>query len=249
MEQALAVPLVAFVCLAASVAIGMATHDRMAWRVALPAPPGMLRAMALGLLALAVLALLLLTTTARSDYHRAEAQSRMLAQDVTALDEALRAFGPGAEAARTTLYRYADGVARLLYNDRRDLARPSQGTVDMLRAELGQQVAGIAADGVGAATIAGRLEVMLRSGDTLLRLNPAPGVKWCRPILVAWLMAGLGLLALLTPPRARSAILLTALAVVLSLGMYYLEEMANPFHGTFSVSQGILDDALFAISN
>ena len=160
-----------------------------------------------------------------------------------------RAIGPTGELARTTLYRYTDGISRLLYGNRTDIGQPSPAVIEGLRIDLRQQVAELAADPVAVATIAGRLEVLLRSGDDLLRTAPPPGLKWCRPILVALLMAGLGLLSLLTPPRVRSAILLTGLATLLSLGMFFLEEIANPFRGSFSVSQAIFDEALFTIAN
>jgi hypothetical protein len=249
MEQAAVVPIVAFLCLVASVAMGMATHGRPGLRTALAAPPAMLHGIAVGLLSMAVLALLMLASTARSDFRRAEARAHLLARDATALDDALRATGPAGELARTTLYRYTDGIARLLYGSRKDLGQPSPAVIEALRLDLRQQVAGLGADPTIVATAVGRLEVMLRSGDDLLRMAPVPGLKWCRPILVALLMAGLGLLSLLTPPRVRSAILLTGLATVLSLGMFFLEEMAYPFHGSFTVSQAIFDEALFTIAN
>ncbi len=249
MEQAAVVPVVAFICLVASVAVGMATHGRPGVRMALTAPPAMLHGIAVGLLSIAVLALLMLTSTARSDFRRAEARAHLLAHDATALDDALRAIGPTGELARTTLYRYTDGISRLLYGHRKDLGLPSPSVIEGLRLDLRQQVAELPADPVAVATTVGRLEVLLRSGDDLLRMAPPPGLKWCRPILVALLMAGLGLLSLLTTPRVRSAILLTGFATVLSLGMFFLEEMANPFQGSYAVSQAIFDEALFTIAN
>ncbi len=249
MEQAAVVPVVAFVCLVASVAVGMATHGRPGVRTVLAAPPAMLHGIAVGLLSMAILALLMLASTARSDFRRAEARAQLLAHDATALDDALRTTGPAGELSRTTLYRYTDGIARMLYGNRKDIGLPSPAVIEGLRLDLRQHVAQLAAEPVAAATIAGRLEVLLRSGDDLLRMAPAPGIKWCRPILVALLMAGMGLLSLLTPPRVRSAILLTGLAMVLSLGMFFLEEMANPFHGSFTVSHAIIDEALFSIAN
>ena len=249
MDQAAVIPVVAFLCLVASVAAGMATHGRHGVRSMLSAPPAMLHGIAVGLLSLAVLALLMLASTARSDLRRAEARAHLLAHDATALDDTLRAIGPTGELARTTLYRYTDGVARLLYGTRKDIALPSPAGIELLRLDLRQQVAGLEAAPVSVATAAGQLEVMLRSGDDLLRMVPAPGLKWCRPILVALLMAGMGLLSLLTPPRVRSVILLTGLATMLSLGMFFLEEMANPFQGSFSVSQAIFNEALFTIAN
>ena len=249
MEQAAVVPVVAFVCLVASVAAGMATRGRPGLRTVLAAPPAMLHGIAVGVLSVAVLALLMLVTNARSEFRRAEARAHLLAHDALALDTALRATGPAGELARTALYRYTDGISRLLYGTRKDLAVPSPAVIESLRLDLRQQVAGLAAEPVAAATAAGRLEVMLRSGDDLVRMAPAPGLKWCRPTLVALLMGGLGLLSLLTPPRVRSAILLTAFATVLSLGMFFLEEMANPFHGSFTVSKTILDEALFTIAD
>ena len=251
MEQATVVPVVAFLCLVASVAAGMATHGRPSVRTMLAAPPAMLQGIAVGLLSMAILALLMLTSNARSDLRRAEARAHLLAHDATALDDMLRASGATGELARTTLYRYTDGIARMLYGTRKDigLPAPSPSVIEGLRLDLRQQVAELAADPVAVATTAGRLEVLLRSGDDLLRMVPAPGLKWCRPILVALLMAGLGLLSLLTPPRVRSAIVLTGLATVLSVGMFFLEEMANPFHGSFTVSQAIFDEALFTIAN
>lgn len=249
MEQALAVPLVAFFCLIATVAVGLATHGHAGLRLVLPAPPRRLRAIALALLALAVVALLMLVILAQSDYRRAEAQARLLAQDATRLDETLRGAGPDAEPTRITLYRYTDGIARQLYAQRRDFGRPSPETLATLRDELRALVATLPTDPARAAVAGGRLEAMLRTGDDLLRLAPPPGVKWCRPIVVALLMASLGLLALVSPPRARSAILLAALAGVLSLGIFLLEEMASPFSGAFTVSHGIFDEALFVIAN
>ncbi len=249
MEQAAVVPVVAFLCLVASVAVGMATQGRPGVRTALAAPPAMLHGIAVGLLSMAILALLILTSTARSDLRQAEARAQLLAHDATALDDVLRATGATGELARTTLYRYTDGISRLLYGNRTDIGQPSPAVIEGLRIDLRQQVAELAADPVAVATTAGRLEVLLRSGDDLLRTAPPPGLKWCRPILVALLMAGLGLLSLLTPPRVRSAILLTGLATLLSLGMFFLEEIANPFRGSFSVSQAIFDEALFIIAN
>lgn len=249
MEQALAVPLVAFLCLVAAVATGMATHGRLSYRVVLAVPPGTLRAVAVTVLALAVLALLMLTMTARTDFSRAVVQARTLAADATALDESLRGAGPTAETARTTLYRYTDGVARLLYGGHEDIGRPSREAIEAFRADLRDQVAALQADPATVATASLRLETMLRSGDDLLRLSPAPGVKWCRPILVVLLMGGLGVLALLSPPRLRNAIMLTAMAGLLSLGLFFLEEMAHPFRGTFTVSKHIFDEALFVITD
>lgn len=249
MEQAVTVPIIAFLCLIASVATGLATHGHSAWRIALPVPPQALRVVAVTLLGVAVLALLMLTTSARSDFRRAEAHAQMLAHDATVLDEALRGAGAAAEPARLTLYRYTDGIARHLYAHRRDIARPTPAAIAMLRDDLLAQVRALPADPATAGAARGRLEVMLRTGDDLLQLVPAPGVKWCRPIVVALLMAGLGLLALVSPARARSAILLTVLAGVLSLGVFFLEEMAHPFNGSFTVSQRIFDEALFAISD
>lgn len=248
MEQAVAVAVVAFLCLVTSVAVGMATHGRPGLRMALAAPPAMLHGIAVGLLSIAALALLMLAANARSDFRQAEARAHLLAHDATALDDALRAIGPSGEAARTTLYRYTDGIARLLYGTRKDLGVPSPAIIDGLRLDLRQQVATLEAPPVTVATAAGRLEVMLRSGDDLVRMAPAPGLRWCRPILVALLAGGLGLLSLLTPPRMRSAILLTSLATGLSLGMFFLEEMAYPFHGSLIVSQSIFDEALFTIA-
>ena len=72
MEQSLAVPLVAFLCLAASVAVGVATHGRTSWTLVLPAPQGLLVVVAGGAVALAFLALALLTVNARADFRRAE---------------------------------------------------------------------------------------------------------------------------------------------------------------------------------
>jgi hypothetical protein len=249
MDQAQAVPLVAFLCLVAAVATGMATHGRFSYRVVLAVPPGSLRAVAVTVLGLAVLALLMLTITARTDFDRAVAQARTLAADAMALDEALRSAGPTAEPARTTLYRYTDGVARLLYSRHGDLGRPSPEAIEAFRAELRDQVAALQADPAVVVAASLRLETMLRSGDDLLRLSPAPGVKWCRPILVVLLSAGLGVLALLSPPRLRNAIMLTAMAGLLSLGLFFLEEMANPFRGALTVSKHIFDEALFVITD
>jgi len=219
MDQSLAVPLVAFFCFAASVA------------------------------ALAALALAIMTVNARSDFHRAEAQAQVLAQDALALDEALRGAGAAGEAARTVLFRYADGIAQQLYGHRNTPLRPSAVDLAALRTELRAQVGGLGQDPTAVAVAAGRLEVLLRTGDDLLAMTPVPGLKWCRPILVAWLMVGLGLFALVAPPRLRNAVLLTGLAGVLSLGLFFLEEMANPFQGSFSVSRAILDDVLFTIAD
>jgi len=248
MDQSLAVPLVAFFCFAASVAVGMATHGRTGWSMALPAPPGMLVGLATALVALAALALGIMTVNARSDFHRAEAQAQVLAQDALALDEALRGAGAAGEAARTVLFRYADGIAQQLYGHRNAPLRPSAVDLAALRTELRAHVGGLAQDPTAVAVAAGRLEVLLRTGDDLLAMTPVPGLKWCRPILVAWLMVGLGMFALVAPPRLRHAVLLTGLAGVLSLGLFFLEEMANPFQGTFTVSRAILDDVLFTIA-
>jgi hypothetical protein len=249
MTQAIAVPLVAFFCLVASVALGLATHGRPAWQMALPAPTPLLRGLAVGLLALAALALAMLTVNAGSDFRRAEAQAQILAQDATSLDEALRQAGPAAEPARTVLYRYTDAIARRLFPQQEALVLAAPAHPDGLRHELRLEIAALPAEPAAVATATFRLEVMLRTGDDLLALTPAPGLKWCRPILVAWLMLALGLLALISPPQVRSAIMLTSLAGVLSLGLYFLEEMASPFHGTFSVSRAIIDNALFAIGD
>ena len=250
MTQAIAVPLVAFFCLVASVALGMATHGRPAWHMALlPAPTPLLRGVAVGLLALAALALEMLTVNAGSDFRRAEMQAQILAQDATALDEALRLAGPGAEPARTLLYRYTDAIARRLYPQREALVLAAPARLDELRHELRLEVAAMPVPPAATAAATTRLEIMLRAGDDLLALTPAPGLKWCRPILVAWLMLALGMLALISPPRARNAIVLTSLAGVLSLGLYFLEEMVNPFQGRFAVSRAIIDDALFMIGD
>ena len=249
MSQAIAVPLVAFFCLVASVALGMATHGRPAWQMALPAPTPLLRGLAIGLLALAALALAMLTVNAGSDFRRAEAQAQILAQDATSLDESLRRVGPAAEPARTVLYRYTDAISRRLFPQREALVLAAPAHLDGLRHELRLEVAALPAEPAAIAAATFRLEVMLRTGDDLLALTPAPGLKWCRPILVAWLMLALGLLALISPPRARSAIMLTSLAGVLSLGLYFLEEMASPFHGSFAVSRAIIDNALYVIGD
>jgi hypothetical protein len=98
------------------------------------------------------------------------------------------------------------------------------------------------------ALAAGRFETLSRSGTGLLAIVPPVGVKLCRPILVAWMMAGLGLMALLVGPQARTAIALVAVAGLLALGVFYLEELASPFTGRVIVSPTALDDVLHAIS-
>ena len=160
MDQSLAVPLVAFFCFAASVAVGMATHGRTGWSMALPAPPGMLVGLATALVALAALALGIMTVNARSDFHRAEAQAQVLAQDALALDEALRGAGAAGEAARTVLFRYADGIAQQLYGHRNAPLRPSAVDLAALRTELRAHVGGLAQDPTAIAVAAGRLEVL-----------------------------------------------------------------------------------------
>jgi hypothetical protein len=249
MTQAFAVPLVAFFCLVASVALGMATHGRLSWQMALPTPTPLLRGLAVGLLVLAALALAMMTLNAGTDFRRAEAQAQILAQDATALDETLRRAGPAAEPARTVLYSYTDAIARRLYRQSEALVLAAPARLDGLRHDLRVEIAALPAEPAILATATLRLEVMLRAGDDLLSLTPAPGLKWCRPILVAWFMLALGLLALVSPPRVRNAIVLTSLAGALSLGMYFLEEMASPFHGSFAVSRAIIDNTLYVIGD
>lgn len=246
MTQSLAVSMGAFCLLLVSAMAGLTTQGWPAWHSLLAAPRGLMRGMALGLLALAVAALGVLTFQAYGEFTRADAQARALAHDVAELDHALRRAGPEAEAARTSLFRYADVLTQAMRTAQRETALAKLGVFEE---DLQRTVAELAFPEADSRTSAAvRLETALRATRAVLALRPLPGVKPCRPLLVAWMMAGLGLLALVTPPRRRSALALTVLAGVLSAGMFYLEELAAPFDGKITADRGVMDEMLFTIA-
>lgn len=245
--QIVAVPLVAFACLAGSVLAGTAGRARGAWWPEVQAASGALRLLAAAVIGLAIAALGVLTMNTRAEFRQAEAQMQLFADDVAALDSALRDVGAAGEPARMLLFRYAEGMSRQLYARGADLvpydAEPLEAVRESLRREtLRREAGGLAG------LAAGRFETLARSASALLATVPPPGVKMCRPIIVGWLMAGLGLMALLAGPRTRTAIGLVALAGLLALGVFYLEEIASPFSGRIMVSAAILDDVLHGIS-
>lgn len=246
--QNVLVPLVAFACLAGSVAAGANGRVRAAWWPTLDASAGVLRALAVGLVGLAIAALGVLTLNTRAEFRAAEAQLALFAGDVGALDGALRAGGADGAEARVLLFRYAEGMSRALYVGRAMAVPADPQPLEDVRQALGRAVEGLRGGPGDAALAAGRFETVTRSAAGLLATVPPPGVKMCRPILVGWLMAGLGLMALLVGPRTRAALGLLGLAGMLALGMFYLEEVASPFTGSIVVSATVLDDVLHAIS-
>jgi hypothetical protein len=229
--QILAVPLVAFACLACSVLAGTAGWAHDAWRPRLLAAAGTLRLLAGALVALAIAALGVVTFNTRAEFHQAEAQMRLFVGDVGRLDQALRQTGTAGEPARMLLFRFAEGMSRQLYDARATPELPDPEPLDAVRDALHQEVTRLSSVPDAAALAAGRFETLARTASSLLGTVPPLGVKLCRPLIVGWLMAGMGLFALLAGPQTRTAIGLVALAGLLALGVFYLEEIASPFSG------------------
>lgn len=247
MDRSIAVLLVSFVGLAVSAAAALATQGRPVVRLGPMLPVATGRGLALALLAVAGLGLSVATAALRQDSEEVEAQAGIVAADVVALDTALRTLGPAAEPTRMMLFRYAEGIARTLYPRAGAAPRMAPEGLEALRQDLARSVATLAPAAAANPELHTRLEALMRSKAGLMAITPKQGLTWPRPVLLGWLVVGVGLLALLSPAPMRSLVLLAGLAALLSAGVFLLEEMASPIRSMSPSPLAILDSALFAI--
>lgn len=247
MDRSIAVLLVSFVGLAVSAAAALATQGRAAMRLGSMLPAAWGRGVALALLAVAGLGLSAATAALRQGSEEEKAQAGIVAADVVALDTALRAAGPAAEPARMMLFHYAEGMARALYPRGGPAPRMAPEGLEALRHDLAKGVAALAPLVPADLALEAQLEAQLRSQAGLMPITPGHGLQWQRPLLLGWLVLGVGLLALLVPAAMRSMVLLAELAALLSAGAFLLKEMASPIGSMVPPPLAILDAALFAI--
>ncbi|MCC6717150.1 MAG: hypothetical protein IT555_04640 [Acetobacteraceae bacterium] len=243
--------LVAFLCLAASAATGMAVHGHAHRRAPRIAFPMAVRVMVVTLLLLAGAALALATQAVRTTFRDADARLHDFTNDVASLDRALRAIGEPGEAARLLLFRFTERRAREMFPTRGiGLPVESESGVAM-REALAAEVAALAARpefGRSGAVAAQAMENLERA-CTAIHENPAPELpRWFAAALLAWLMLGLGLLGLLGGPRGTMVVAMVGLATLLAGGVYLVEGAAAPLGTSLLLSQAPLDNALSTIT-
>lgn len=248
----LGVTVFAFLCLATSVAAGAFVHARRgAWMVGGRSP--VLHATVAGLLIVASVVLGQAVMGLRGATADVDARLLAFSGEVARLDRALRHAGEAGQPARELLFRYVDRTAREVF------PRPEMGAVPdgatpaiTLRQQLRAEVERIAAQGGGGAAgqdIQPALESFLQACTTLGSMQPPTLSPWFGAVLLAWLMLGLATLGALAGPRRTGIVALVALAAGLSLGIYFVEEMALPLQRVLLASASTLEDVLHAIAD
>lgn len=248
----LGVTVFAFLCLAASVAVGAMVHARRGGWVVTGRSP-VVRATVAGLLILASLMLGHAMMGLRGASADVDARLLAFSGEVARLDRALRHAGHAAQPARELLFRYVDRTAREVF-PRPDMGAMPDGATPAvtLRQQLRAEVERIAAQGgAGAAgqDIQPALEAFLQACTTLGSIRYPTVSPWFEAVLLGWLMLGLATLGALAEPRRAGIVALIALAGGLSLGLYYMEEMAAPLQRVLLASASTLEDVLHIISD
>ncbi len=248
----LGVTMFAFLCLVASVAAGAVVHARHgAWVVTGRSPA--LRATVAGMLVLATIVLGHAVIGLRGASADVDARLAAFSGEVARLDRALRHAGEDGQPARELLFRYVDRTSREVF-PRPDLGMvPDSGTTaatvrQQLRAEV-ERIAARGSAGAAGQDIRPALESFLKACASLGAMRQPTSSPWLEAVLLTWTMLGLATLGALAGPRRTGMVALIALAAGLSVGIYFVEEMAFPLQRVMLASASHLEDVLHIISD
>lgn len=239
----------AVLCLAASAAVGAVLHGRHGAGVA-GGRAQQMRATVLGLLVLAAAVVAHSVIGLRDASADVDSRLTAFSGEVARLDHALRQAGEAGQPARELLFRYVDRTARdVSPRSAQEMMPDGATTVATLRPQLRAEVERLVADGSTTAhDIRPALEAFLEACTTLTTSRNASVSPWFEAVLLAWLMLGLATLGVLAGPRRTGTLALIALAAGLSLGIYFVDDMAAPLQRVLLASSSRLEDVLHTIA-
>jgi hypothetical protein len=255
--------LVVFVLLCVSAALGMFVRPRLPEQHRSRETTELMQ-ITIGLLVtFAALVLGLLTASVKQRYDHAAQDRQGYALELTLMDQCLRDYGPGTEAARANIRSYTAAViastwpseappAGVTYPDTR--AMPRTGASPILRGimnQVGMEMIGLAPTDPEHVRILAlcmdRYKEVLQARLAVIEDARVEVFDPFYTVLAFWLMIIFSCFGLVAPSNYVSKIVIVLCAISLSSVMFVIVDLAEPYGGYFSISSSTMRTALDAM--
>ena len=200
---------------------------------------------------LASLVLGLLIASANGRYETEDSHIKQLTADIILLDNALRQYGPEAEAIRTALRRDLDLLADKIWSESRPAFHPKPFQANSFGLAIYDDVLKLTPKTDAQRFYQSRaLDTLVDIGKTRLLLYTSTTGSIPLPfliVLVGWLALIFASISLFAESNARTVTILCIFSIAASAAIFLILELSQPFVGLMTISDEPLRHSLAAL--